>query len=66
MGEPKDIAPRPSQSALQGLYSLHRKAKMPLKKLFQNIHGFGSQPSAPFVFMVTNPDHTPKHKLPYP
>lgn len=38
---------------------------MPLKKLFQNIHGFCSQPSAPFVLMVINPRHTPKHKLPY-
>jgi hypothetical protein len=38
---------------------------MPLKKLFQNIHGFCSQPSAPSVFMVINPHHKPKHKLPY-
>jgi hypothetical protein len=38
---------------------------MPLKKLFQNIHGFCSPPSAPFVFMVINPHHTAKHKLPY-
>ena len=38
MGEPKDLAPRPSQFALQGLHSFHRKAKMSLKKLFQNIH----------------------------
>ena len=38
---------------------------MPLKKLFQNIHGFCSQPSAPSVFMAINPHHKPKHKLPY-
>jgi hypothetical protein len=38
---------------------------MPLKKLFQNIHGSCSQPSAPSVFMVINPHRKPKHKLPY-
>jgi hypothetical protein len=40
MGEPEDITPGPSQFALQGPYSLHRKAKMPLKKPFENVHGF--------------------------
>jgi uncharacterized protein len=38
---------------------------MPLKNLFQNIHGFRSQPSVPLVFMVIDPHQTPKNKLPY-
>jgi len=38
---------------------------MPRKELFENIHGFRSQPPAPFVFMVINPHRKPRRKLPY-
>src|SRR5579883_1432827 len=54
-GEPKDLAPRTSQFALQRLDPFHGTAKMPFKKLFQNINGFCLQPSAPYCLDHNEP-----------
>jgi len=54
MGEPKDIPPRPSQFALQGLYSLTGSENAAQKAVSEHPWILFA-PSAPLVFMVINP-----------